>query len=145
MQHIVVQILLNGAGIVSAFLLCATAAALFLATGQSVVQPLMAVLLAIASAALVHASGQARTGALVMTLSTLPFSAWLLHLGWTDGRPDAAISAAALPIAAVLGAAAGHQLRSLPRWRAGHSATVLLTMTLVLLIILAPLLLMMPR
>lgn len=145
MRHFAVQALLNSAGIVTAFLLCATAAALFLAAGPSVVQPLMALLLVMASAALVHASGQALTGALVMGLSALPFSAWLAQLAWNQARPDALVTAVALPVAAVLGALAGRRLMALHRWRAGHSATVLLTMTAVLLIVLAPLLLMIPR
>lgn len=144
-RHFAVQALLHSAGIVSAFLLCATAAALFMAAGPSIVQPLMALLLAMASATLVHASGQMLTGALVMVLSALPFCAWLAHLAWYQSRPAALVTAIALPLAAVLGAFAGKRLVALHRWRAGHSATVLLTITAVLLIILAPLLLMMPR
>ena len=145
MRHFAVQALLNAAGIVTAFLLSATAAALFPVAGPSAVQPLMALLLALATAALVHASGQTLTGALVMALSALPFSAWLAHLAWSQSLPAAWVSAVALPGAAALGALGGGRLTALQRWRAGHSATVLLTMTAVLLIILAPLLLMIPR
>lgn len=145
-MHYLVQALLNAAGILTAFLLSGTAVVLELEGGPVGTTPVLVALLLGAAAALAHATRQPVTAALVMALSVLPFAAWLVHQGWgSDVAVRALPGALGLIAAPALGAWTGHLARDTRRWRAGHSATVLLTMTAVLLIILAPLLLMIPR
>lgn len=146
MNGFVTRAVLHSAGIVTAFLLCAAAALLMSATGYSTVQPLLLVLLAGSAAALAHACGQPLNATLLMTLSALPFAAWLGLAGWREGFAVLALlTAAALVAAPGAGAVIAHRFRHGRLWRRGHSATALLTIALLLLIILAPLLLTMPR
>lgn len=146
MSPYLARALLHAAGIVTAFLLCAAAALLFAGAGYTIAQPLMLALLAGSAAALAHASGQPVNTALLMTLSALPFAAWLGLAGWREGLAVTALpTAAALAAAPGTGALIAHRFRHSRLWRPGHSATALLTIAFLLLIILAPLLLTMPR
>lgn len=146
MSPFLARALLHAAGIVTAFLLCAAAALLFISAGYTAAQPLLLALLAGSAAALAHATGQPLNTALLTTLSALPFAAWLGLAGWREGLwPTALPTAAALAVAPGTGSLIAHRFRHSRLWRPGHSATALLTIAFLLLIILAPLLLTMPR
>lgn len=146
MNGFAARAVLHAAGIVTAFLLAGAAALLLSAADYTGVQPMLLILLAGAAAALAHATGQPLNSAILMTLSVLPFAAWLGLIGWREGFAVTALpTAAALAAAPGAGTALGHVMRQGHRWRPGHSATALLTVAFILLIILAPLLLTMPR
>lgn len=146
MNGFAARALLHAAGIVTAFLLAGSAALLLTAAGPTGAQPLLVAMLTGAAAALAHSSGQPLNTALLMSLSVLPFAAWLGVVGWREGIAVTAWPAAGgLLAAAAAGAVIGHRFRHSRRWRPGHSATALLTMALLLLLLLAPLLLTMPR